>query len=618
MIRFGVLGSGYRASLYFRIAKALPEQFEICMVLCHSEESACRVKEKFDFPVTCKDEDMINSKPDFVVSAVTKTLMCDMVEKWLNIGIPVLSETPVSLDNGRLFQVWENIKNNNYTCNKLQIAEQYAFYPTYDARIQIVKSSLIGEPVSMTISCMHDYHAVSIIREFLDTGINDVNVIGKAYQMKVTDTKTRYEILTKGDVVSKEEKHLIMEYDNEKTAFYDFMSDQYRSDIRNRFINVRGTRGEITDNMVYFLKDNNVAASEKMDVYKDEETGEILNRDNFTREQWDEKFGVKVPLPWNFFRDELDIRLLNEDPKNFLLTHADVQRELDYPGWMYGEEESPIEEGRYINYIRPLFVSRMPNHKVTGSAHDATIRSARDYETRGVVITKVPLTDLKLNKDNEIEGYYDKDSDRLLYQALVRQLLLHGNDGKKAFAEDFHKPKADGTEGPVVRKVKIEKKQTSGVMVRGGTGIAANGEMVRIDVFRENGKYYFVPVYTADVVRKVLPNRAATHTKPYSEWRVMDDANFVFSLYSRDLIHVKSKKDIKTNLVNGGLLLQKEIFAYYTGADIATASIAGFANDSNFKFRGLGIQSLEIFEKCQVDILGNISVVRHENRQEFH
>ena len=237
------------------------------------------------------------------------------------------------------------------------------------------------------------------------------------------------------------------------------------------------------------------------------------------------------------------------------------------------KRKAQSKRGRYINYIRPLFVSRMPNHKVTGSAHDATIRSARDYETRGVVITKVPLTDLKLNKDNEIEGYYDKDSDRLLYQALVRQLLLHGNDGKKAFAEDFHKPKADGTEGTVVRKVKIEKKQTSGVMVRGGTGIAANGEMVRIDVFRENGKYYFVPVYTADVVRKVLPNRAATHTKPYSEWRVMDDANFVFSLYSRDLIHVKSKKDIKTNLVNGGLLLQKEIFAYYTGADIATASI---------------------------------------------
>lgn len=352
--------------------------------------------------------------------------------------------------------------------------------------------------------------------------------------------------------------------------------------------------------------------------FVDEETGEIFDRDNFTREQWDEKFGVRVPLPWHTFRDELDIRLMKDDPKNFLLTHADVQKELDYPCWMYGEEESPIEKGRCINYIRPLFISRMPNHKVTGSAHDATIRSARDFHSRGVVITKVPLTDLKLNKDNEIEGYYDKDSDRLLYNALVRRLLLNGNDAKKAFAEDFHKPKADGTDGPVVRKVKIEKKQTSGVMVRGGTGIAANGDMVRIDVFRENGKYYLVPVYTADVVRKVLPNRAATAHKPYSEWKIMDDANFLFSLHSRDLIYVKGKREIKTNLANGGLLQQKELFAYYISADITSAGIAGIAHDSSFNFRGLGIQSLEIFEKYQVDVLGNISVVRHENRQGFH
>lgn len=363
----------------------------------------------------------------------------------------------------------------------------------------------------------------------------------------------------------------------------------------------------------------------------DEETGEVFERDNFRREEWDKKFGVRVPLPWITFRDELDVRMAKGDPVNFLKTHPDVEREIDYPAWMYGEEESPIEKGRFITYIRPIFVSRMPNHKVTGAAHDATIRSARDYKERGVVITKMPITELKLNKDNEIEGYYDKDSDRLLYNALVRQLALAGNDPKKAFANDFHKPKADGTEGPVVRKVKIEKKQTSGVLVRKMeverrhqekeseyTGIASNGAMVRIDVFRENGKYYFVPVYTADVVRKVLPNRAATANKPYSEWRVMDDANFIFSLYARDLIHVKSKKDMKTTLNNGTSYLQKELYGYFTGADIATASIAGIANDSSFKFRGLGIQSLEIFEKCQVDILGNISVVRQEKRQLFH
>ena len=152
------------------------------------------------------------------------------------------------------------------------------------------------------------------------------------------------------------------------------------------------------------------------------------------------------------------------------------------------------------------------------------------------------MTDLKLNKDNEIEGYYDKDSDRLLYQALVRQLLLHGNDGKKDSAEDFHKPKADGTEGPVVRKVKIEKKQTSGVMVRGGTGIALR--MVRWCGLMCSGK--MENTISCLCIQRMWYGRCrrtgATHTKPYSEWRVMDDANFVFSLYSRDLIHVKSKR----------------------------------------------------------------------------
>lgn len=362
-----------------------------------------------------------------------------------------------------------------------------------------------------------------------------------------------------------------------------------------------------TDGMIHkismFVKGRELRFNRNLTIV-DEKTGEILNR-----EQWDEKYGVKVPLPWNSFRDELVIRLEKDDPKNYLMVHTDMQREIDYPGWMFGEEESPIEEGRYINYIRPLFVSRMPNHKVTGIAHKATIRSKRDYESRGVAIKRVPLNELKLNKNSEIDGYYDKDSDRLLYNALVRQLLLYGNDGKKAFAEDFHKPKSDGTEGPIVRKVKIEEKQTVRVYVR--DGIAENGEMVRIDVFREKGKYYYVPIYTADVVAKVLPNKAAVAHKSYENWKIMDDANFIFSLYPRDLIYIKSKNELKSGY-------PKELFMYFKGANVANANMSVIAHDNSFELGSLGIQRLELIEKCQVDILGNISVVRHENRQGFH
>lgn len=132
-----------------------------------------------------------------------------------------------------------------------------------------------------------------------------------------------------------------------------------------------------------------------------------------------------------------------------------------------------------------------------------------------------------------------------------------------------------------------------------------------------NGKYYFVPVYTADVVKKVLPNKAATAKKPYSEWRVMDDKDFLFSLYSRDLIHIKSKKGIKTKSVDGNELKLHEIYAYYIKSNISTASIEGIAHDNRFQFSSLGIQSLEVLEKCQVDVLGHVSIVKSEKRMGF-
>lgn len=338
--------------------------------------------------------------------------------------------------------------------------------------------------------------------------------------------------------------------------------------------------------------------------FVDTETGEIFERSNFSKDEWDEKFGVKIPRPWDWFLEELQMRL-GDDPLGFLNTHSDAERNIRYPEWMMDEKN---------RIVRPIFVSRMSNHKVTGAAHADTVRSPRHYKEDGIVLTKTALTDLKLDKDNEIDSYYNKESDWLLYNALKRQLLMHNGDAKKAFAQPFHKPKADGTEGPVVKKVKIQKRLSSGVFVNDGHGIAENASMIRIDVFCENGKYYFVPIYTWHVVEKVLPNNAVTRSEL---GKIVDDKDFVFSLYSRDLVHIKSKKGVKTNLVSGGQVLQNEMYVYYIGADISTSSVNGIAHDNSYKFRGLGIQSLEMFEKCQVDILGNISVVKSEKRMGF-
>ena len=359
-----------------------------------------------------------------------------------------------------------------------------------------------------------------------------------------------------------------------------------------------------TDEMIAkvtkYMQDRETAYSKNFRI-TDEETGEILTRSNFTREQYDEAYGVRFPVPWETFREEIDLRIFNENPFDYLMKDRNLQIKIDYPDWMYGEEESPVAKGKYINYIRPMFVSVACSHKATGRAHEETIRSAKYHDSDSLVISKKALKDLKLNKDNEIKDYYNKECDPLLYEALRNRLLEYNGDGKKAFAEEFHKPKADGTDGPVVKSVKVIEKKTTGVQIN--HGLAGNGNMVRVDLYQKEGKYYAVPIYISDMVKKEIPRKAATGGKQYKDWRVMNPDDFLFSVYPRDLLHLKKGKPFNDGLSN-------DIYMYFAGLDPASASFAVTAHDSSISLRGIGIQNLELIEKCQVDMLGEIHVCR--------
>lgn len=308
----------------------------------------------------------------------------------------------------------------------------------------------------------------------------------------------------------------------------------------------------------------------------------------------------KFPLPYPEFRTEIDLRL-RKDPKYWL---------KQQPLSNYSDED--------IEGVTPVFISRMPNRKITGPAHQDTIRSGKES---GFKISKVPLSKLKL-ENGEIPGYYSPESDTLLYFALKKRLEQFGGSGEKAFPKDFefHKPKSDGSEGPIVKKVKIIEKATKSVNV--GNGIADNGKMVRIDVFYiENDGYYFVPIYVADTINKALPNLACVAGG--REWKPMEDKDFVFSLYQNDLIKITAKKDYKLSLKNKNSTLPKEVFGnemllYYIGADISNGAISVESDDGAYLMRGLGIKTLRKIEKYTVDILGNTSKVKKENRLSFN
>ena len=312
----------------------------------------------------------------------------------------------------------------------------------------------------------------------------------------------------------------------------------------------------------------------------------------------------RFSLPYPNFRKELEARSEIEDEKRFKSVL------LSFPNYSYDDAES----------AKPAFVSRMPRRKVTGPAHKDTIRSGK---VDGYKISKVELTSLKL-KNGAIENYYNPESDTLLYNALLQRLIEFDGDAKQAFAEEFHKPKADGTPGPIVKKVKLIERSSSSVKARNENklGIADNGSMVRIDVFYvENDGYYFVPIYVADTIKPTLPKLACVPGgKP---WKEMDDKDFVFSLYPNDLIRITAKKDMKFSVVNKDSTLPankygNELLLYYGGADISTASINGITHDNSYKFKSCGIKSLVNIEKFTVDPLGNVNKVNKEKRMYFN
>lgn len=319
--------------------------------------------------------------------------------------------------------------------------------------------------------------------------------------------------------------------------------------------------------------------------YLDTETGELM-----TREAYDAKYSPRFPAPWERFRQELEARLSDNPAEEIARLHLAT----------YDSEEE----------IKPVFVSRKQTHKISGAAHEATIRSAKKP---GGSISKKPLTSLSLNKKTgEIEGYYAPESDRLLYEALKKRLEEFDGNAEKAFAEPFYKPKRDGTRGPLVKKVKIYEKKTITVPVGGGN--ADNGSMIRVDVFYiEDDGYYYVPIYTADVIKGELPNRAVVAHKSHGEWKVMDDKDFLFSMYPNELLYIESQKGIKLKTKKGSSrqeeIARKAGLYYFKRLNIAANALVIITHDNGYEQPSLGGKTLSCLKKYTVDALGNYSEV---------
>jgi CRISPR-associated endonuclease Csn1 len=145
-----------------------------------------------------------------------------------------------------------------------------------------------------------------------------------------------------------------------------------------------------------------------------------------------------------------------------------------------------------------------------------------------------------------------------------------------------------------IRSKKLEKVKGS-FEVNGG--LAENGEVKRVDVFKKDDKYHFIYLYTGDFEKEKLPNTTIKNID-------LDDTFvFQFAIFKDELIEIKQKnKDeirgyMKFSLSDGRFAISHHL-------------------DSNFNAtkNRFSTGHLEYIKKYQVDVLGNIQEVKQETR----
>ncbi len=252
MINFGVVGTGWRAEFFLRIATACPDKFRVVGIVGRNRQKANDVGHRFRTTVFDSLEDLVKQgKPDFVVLSLSRGATVPVIEQCARQNIPVLVETPPAETLDDLFQVWDLVNHGA----KIQVAEQYWAQPHHAARLALVKRGYLGTVTQAQISVCHGYHGISLMRRFLDVTFENATITASGFSSPIVEGPGRNGPPKTATVVSS--KQVTARFDfGDKLGIYDFTGDQYFSYIRGQRVMVRGDRGELVDEHAVYLKDS--------------------------------------------------------------------------------------------------------------------------------------------------------------------------------------------------------------------------------------------------------------------------------------------------------------------------------------------------------------------------
>jgi predicted dehydrogenase len=242
---FGIVGAGWRAEFFLRVAAAMPERFRVGGMTVRDEAKGRAVESRWGVPTYRTIDEMLD-KIDlgFVVVSVPRTVSPDLIRALADRGMPVLTETPPAKDLDGLIELYRYINERGA---KVQVAEQYAFQPLHAARIAISRSGLLGRVDQAQISAAHGYHGISLIRRYLGIGYDDVKITAIRHASQIVAGPNRQGDPQEEKRVPAKQDIAWLQFAGGQLGVFDFTSDQYFSWIRSQRVLVRGDQGEISN-----------------------------------------------------------------------------------------------------------------------------------------------------------------------------------------------------------------------------------------------------------------------------------------------------------------------------------------------------------------------------------
>lgn len=247
-VTFGIVGRGWRADFFARLAALLPDRLTLVGAAVRRAESVEETARRWGVPAYLSPAELVAKQhPDFVVVSVPWPVTPEATAALVDLGVPVLAETPPAPDAAGLRDLWARIGDKQL----VQVAEQYLMMPAHAARRELVTRGVIGEPTSVQVSSTHGYHAVSLIRGLLGgVGAGPVRVTASRFEAPLLDPLSRDGWT--GEEAPKPAATTLgaLDFGDGKSGLYDFTDNQWHNRLRHRRIVIRGSHGEIADDAV--------------------------------------------------------------------------------------------------------------------------------------------------------------------------------------------------------------------------------------------------------------------------------------------------------------------------------------------------------------------------------